>query len=56
MENYNSFCKEKKCPNLKEWTYYGANLVSCTLAGESENISEYPHQCLFIDEIEKLKI
>ena len=56
MDNYNSFCKEKKCPNFKQWEYYGEDLKSCTLVGNSKDIIEYPDECLFIEEIKKLKL
>jgi hypothetical protein len=51
MSNYNEFCKNKKCPNYKQWEFYGKKLFSCALVGESDNIDKYPANCLFINEI-----
>ena len=54
--NYNEFCKSKNCPEYIEWTFdMGVKCTSCKLVGQSYNIEEYPENCLFKEEIEKLK-
>ena len=52
--NYNEFCKSKSCPEYIEWNCEGS-YTSCKLVGQSYNIGEYPENCLFKEEIEKLK-
>lgn len=51
MKNYNGFCKYIGCPEYKEWEYCGEKQVSCKKMGETENITVYPEDCNFINEI-----
>lgn len=56
--NFESFCKEKQCPEYIEWNCGYGNCISCKKIGQSENILEYPKDCNFLKEIiefEKLK-
>jgi hypothetical protein len=56
MPIFNEFCKNKQCPEYIEWTFdMGANCTSCKLVGQSYDITEYPKDCLFLDEIKKFE-
>jgi len=58
---YNDFCSSKNCEHYIEWEFsvdsetqpYGC--ISCKLIGQSYNITEYPDECPFIDEIKLIK-
>ncbi len=54
--NYNSACKDLKCPEYIEWEYEGQALVSCKKIGQTDNIDEYPSNCNFIDIIRNVEI
>jgi len=56
MENYNEFCKNKKCPEYIEWSIGYGSFFSCKKIGESENIECYPSDCLFITEIRSITL
>lgn len=57
MDNFNEFCKSKECPEYIEWTFdMGAHCTSCKLVGQSYNITEYPENCLFMEEIKKIEL
>ena len=51
---YDEFCIEKECEHYITWKSDGGHpCMSCTLIGQSYNITEYPDNCPFIDEIKK---
>lgn len=53
--NYNEFCKNKQCQEYIEWTFdMGVKCTSCKLVGQSYDITEYPKDCLFLDEIKQV--
>lgn len=54
MRIFNEFCKNKKCSEYIEWQSEGY-CTSCKLVGESYNITEYPKDCLFLDDIKKFE-
>ena len=39
-------CLEKDCPNFIVWSYYGKELHSCKLQGESESVT---HLANYVD-------
>lgn len=55
---YNEFCGTKACPEYIEWTFESmgeyAHCTSCQKIGQSYDITEYPPDCPFIEEISKL--
>ncbi len=64
MENndniiYNKFCSAKECKHYIEWVFSANNgeylCVSCMLVGQSHNITEYPKECPFINDIKNYK-
>lgn len=55
-KNYNKWCKEKGCIHYVEWEYYGDELTSCKLMGQTNNIDEHPEHCDFIDEIKLVEL
>jgi len=62
MDNYNGFCKNKHCIEYIEWDYeieLGEQpypCTSCRKVGQSYEITEYPKDCLFLDEIKKIEL
>jgi hypothetical protein len=50
---YNTFCRNKNCPEYIEWQFEGFDCTSCKLIGHSYDIEEIPQDCLFKEEIEK---
>ena len=52
---YDDFCASKNCKCFKVWDFGYGDCYSCTLIGESYNISQYPDNCLFLDEIKEFK-
>lgn len=54
--NYNKFCESKNCPEYIKWDCGYGICISCMKVGESANIDEYPNDCLFKEEIEKVKL
>jgi len=53
---FNEFCKNKQCPECIEWECEGYYCTSCKLVGQSYDITEYPKDCLFLDEIKKFEL
>jgi len=53
MKIYNEFCGSKNCPEYIEWDYENTPCTSCKLIGQSHDITEYPEDCLFKEEIEE---
>ena len=51
---FNEFCKNKQCPEYIEWVCEGY-CTSCKLVGQSYDITEYPKDCLFLDEIKEFE-
>ena len=51
FKNFESFCRDKKCPEYIEWDCGYGLCISCKKVGQSEAINEYPEDCNFIDEI-----
>jgi hypothetical protein len=62
MKNYNDFCKEKECGEYIEWDFvFDAECqpypcTSCQKVGQSYDIEAYPEDCVYIDEIKKIKL
>ena len=54
VKDYGSFCKSKKCPEFIEWNTGYGNCESCKLVGQSYTVSEYPENCLYLQEIRKI--
>ena len=52
---YNDFCESKECPHMVQWEYYGKDLTSCDMVGESDDIECYPESCIHIDEIKNYR-
>ena len=58
---YEDFCYNKNCPEYICWSFdnggceYPINCESCKLIGQSYNITEYPKNCLFLEEIKVYK-
>ena len=61
---YNNFCWDKQCPQYIEWQVdvcdgYGDemvyNAISCQLVGQSYEITEYPPDCVFYNDIKKFE-
>ena len=52
-KTFNEFCKGKQCTEYIEWDFGYAIFFSCKLVGQSYDNSEYPDNCLFLDEIKK---
>jgi len=51
---FNEFCRKKQCPEYIEWTFdMGRPCESCKLVGQSYDITEYPNDCLFLNDIKK---
>lgn len=56
---FNKFCRNKNCENYIEWEYSFDSqsqlypCISCTLIGQSYDITEYPPNCKFLPEIKK---
>jgi len=54
---FEDFCAKKECPEYTPWADdgggvdYPSNCESCKLIGQSYNITEYPKNCLFLEEI-----
>ena len=46
-------CKSKKCPEYIEWNFGFGICMSCKLLGQSEDITEFPNKCNFIEDIKK---
>ena len=62
MKNYNDFCKEKECAEYIEWDLVieeaGQPYIcaSCKKVGQSYDIDEYPKDCPFLNEIQKIEL
>lgn len=52
--DYTSFCESKKCPEFIRWDCGFGICTSCKLVGQSEIVSEYPSDCLHLNEITKI--
>lgn len=56
---FNDFCANKECEEYIAWNYdgggceYPINCESCKLIGQSHDITEYPKNCLFLNDIQK---
>jgi len=55
MKNYNEFCESKKCPEFIKWNCGYGDCTSCKIIGQSENVTEYPDECLFLTDIRKFE-
>lgn len=62
MKNYNQFCKKSGCEEYIEWDYEFDSecppypCTSCQKVGQSYDIEEYPNDCPFLDEIQKIEL
>jgi len=56
---FNDFCANKECEEYIAWNYdgggceYPINCESCKLVGQSHDITVYPKNCLFLNDIQK---
>lgn len=53
---FNDFCRSKNCPQHIDWDCGEGWCTSCKLIGQSYNITEYPEDCEFINEIKEFEI
>jgi len=55
---FNDFCANKECEEYIAWNYdgggceYPINCESCKLIGQSHDITEYPKNWLFLNDIQ----
>lgn len=62
MRVYNEFCATKGCEHYIEWEFSNYPdeqpypCTSCKLVGQSYNITEYPENCPFLDEIKNIDL
>lgn len=55
---FNDFCANKECEEYIAWSFdnggceYLVNCESCKLIGQSYDITEYPKNCLFLNDIQ----
>jgi len=56
---FNDFCANKKCEEYIAWNYdvegCPVDCESCKLVGQSHDITEYPKNCLFLNDIQKFE-
>ena len=54
---FNDFCANKNCPEYIEWYFENGvceqpiDCKSCKLVGQSYDVTEYPENCLFLNDI-----
>jgi hypothetical protein len=41
------FCEKKECEHFVKWEFYGKNLLSCKLQGESDLVYKMAKDCPF---------
>jgi len=47
------FCIEKNCRYCREWDFVEGSCISCELIGQSYSITEYPNNCIHLEEIKE---
>lgn len=53
-KDYTDFCREKECEEYIEWDCGFGLCFSCKKVGQSYSVDQYPVDCNFKEEIEKL--